>query len=45
MTGIHGNILGHVSGGKHPFFFGRQAIVVSAVFCREPVALGFGIFD
>ncbi len=45
MTGIHGNILGHVSGGKHPFFFGRQAITVLGIFCRELVAVGFGILE
>lgn len=45
MTGIHGNILGHVSGGKHPFFFGGQVITVLGIFCREPVAVGFGILE
>ena len=45
MTGIHGNILGHVSGGKHPFFFGGQAITVLGIFCRELVAVGFGILE
>ncbi len=43
MVAVHANVLGHVTGGKNPLLFCRQAILVLAVLIAQPQAISDGI--